>query len=247
MIPPPAVHASRAAAPQHGATARARSALAIERADLAIAPPLPSGDPAVRARAILADPIFVHDLPPKPQVPSLWDRFWSWVGHWPIWAWLREPFRHIAAGRVDSNAVGYAGLAIAALLLIAIIARLVLRLPALFARANGPADVSLGATRNPFADAEAAAQRGEFTAAIAATFSAALYELDRDEIVPFDASRTPGEYRRAVRRAAPSLEAPFAHIASAFVLAVYGDRRADAATWNDVRDAYTALRLAGAA
>jgi Domain of unknown function (DUF4129) len=70
--------------------------------------------------------------------------------------------------------------------------------------------------------AAAAYARGEFGRAIALLFRAALFALDRAAIVAFDASRTPGEYRRVVRRTLPAQAPPFDDLSQRFVQASFG-------------------------
>ena len=65
------------------------------------------------------------------------------------------------------------------------------------------------------------AARGDYAQAIAALFAAALALLDERALVPFDASRTPGEYRRLVRRASEPIAAPFDVLADRFVRAAF--------------------------
>jgi hypothetical protein len=85
----------------------------------------------------------------------------------------------------------------------------------------------LAAARSPAgwrALARAAAARGDYAGAIAALFAAALSALDASDLVEADPARTPGEYRRLVRRARAAAAAPFDDLADRFVRAAYAER-----------------------
>ncbi len=69
--------------------------------------------------------------------------------------------------------------------------------------------------------ARAAATRGDFARAIAALWMAALVRFDETAIVAFDEARTPGDYRRLVRRSLAAAGAPFDALARRYVLAKY--------------------------
>jgi HAMP domain-containing protein len=86
--------------------------------------------------------------------------------------------------------------------------------------------------------AHAAAARGDYALAISLLFRAALRRLDAGGIIDYDAARTAGEYRRAVRRACAPAAPPFDSLAQTFTLATYAERPVGAHDWTAAGDAY---------
>jgi len=86
--------------------------------------------------------------------------------------------------------------------------------------------------------ARAAATRADYALAISLLFRAALRRLDAGGIVDYDAARTAGEYRRAVRRACAPAASPFDVLALAFTLATYAQRPVAEGDWTAAGDAY---------
>ena len=86
--------------------------------------------------------------------------------------------------------------------------------------------------------AHAAAARGDYALAISLLFRAALRRLDAGGIIDYDAARTAGEYRRAVRRACAPAAPPFDSLAQTFTLATYAERPVGATDWTAAGDAY---------
>jgi hypothetical protein len=183
-------------------------------------------DPNAVVRQVLAQPAYRSAPPTTDQKPqeSLWDRFWAWVGKA-----LRSLFgplsRAAAAGSRAATAAGVV-LALAAVLALAfVVVRLAL---ALVAPGKTTPRSFIGkplARRRTFAEWRAAgaalAARGEYARAIAALFGAALAGLDERGLVPFDETRTPGEYRRLVRRTQAGAGPPFDDLTAGFVRAAY--------------------------
>jgi hypothetical protein len=89
--------------------------------------------------------------------------------------------------------------------------------------------------------AERAANAGDYARAIAALFSGALATLDERSLVPFDAARTPGEYRRLVRRTKPALAGPFDALSRAFVRAAFAAAVPQRADYERAAGSYDAL------
>lgn len=183
-------------------------------------------DPNAVVRQVLAQPAY-RSAPVttdrKPQ-QSLWDQFWDWVR-----TALRNLFkpiaRAVAAGSGAATAVGVV-LAVAAVLALGfVLVRLALALVAPGKRAPRSFIGSPLAQQRTFAEwravAAAFAARGEYARAIAALFGAALAGLDERGLVPFDATRTPGEYRRLVRRTQAGASPPFDDLTAGFVHAAY--------------------------
>jgi hypothetical protein len=83
-----------------------------------------------------------------------------------------------------------------------------------------------------------------YAGAIAALFGAALAELDARGLVAFDATRTPGEYRRLVRRARAQASVPFDDLAERFVRALYAPERPQPADYEAAERALAALEPA---
>jgi hypothetical protein len=186
-----------------------------------------STDPNVTIKAILAQPAYhVARTNDKAPPPSLWDQFWGWVGD--HLGWLLHPLVHVLAGSSKAGTVIGVALTIVALLALAYV---VFRFAVALAR--GPRDVRTSARIRPLqtrlsaaearAAAAAAAARGDYARAIAALFAAALAELDERAVVAFDATRTPGEYRRLVRVARARAAVPFDELSERFVRAAFGD------------------------
>ncbi len=91
--------------------------------------------------------------------------------------------------------------------------------------------------------AEAAAA-GDFARAIGALFAAALAALDERGIVPFDGARTPGEYRRLVRRARPPAAPAFDALAGGFVRAMFAPAPPQRADYDAAARAFAVLEPA---
>ncbi len=90
--------------------------------------------------------------------------------------------------------------------------------------------------------AMAAAAQGAYARAVGLLFVASLALLDRTGRIPYEASRTPGEYRRLVRaRLAQAAEA-FDTLAGVFVVAAFGERPVFVPEWIHASRAYEQLR-----
>ncbi len=204
------------------------------------------GDPDAVVRDVLAGAAYRHV--PKPSASasqtSLQQILWTWLREH-VGAYLSPLFRafaHAGGGRLGAL-LGYAfvGLALALLALAAYrlavgLERAARRRP----RSDGAEDV-----RAPSYDAAAwrqrareAAARNDFADAIAALFAAALALLDERAVVAFDPSRTPGEYRRAVRRERALAASAFDDLARRFVLAAYARERPDALAYAEADRAF---------
>ena len=195
----------------------------------------PHGDPSVVVRGILATAPYRHTIvatTDKPS-PNVLEILWNWFREHvlrPLFHWLDAHLSHAfggAAGKAGSVLV-YAIIGIAALVLAFAIYRLVVA----FARSGSKDSIATG-ERLTLADlpssaqwrarAAEAARAGDYGRAIAALFTAALATLDERAIVAFDATRTPGEYRRLVRRARATAADPFNDLSGRFVRAAYAE------------------------
>lgn len=193
--------------------------------------PWPHGDPRAVARAVLSDRRF--HVVPETAHKSWWDYLVDAVS-----PWLRRLFDPL--GRAIGNEAATRAIGIGVLVIVlAFLAYVVVR----FARAVRVrrAERAAGAfspleseadARTLLARALAAAAAGRHHEAAALLWSSALRALDEAGRVRFDAARTPGEWRRAVRD--PAFDA----LAQDAVVALFGDRGADAALVTRMREAY---------
>jgi hypothetical protein len=69
-------------------------------------------------------------------------------------------------------------------------------------------------------------------------FRAGLQQLDAAGIIPYDASRTAGEYRSEVRRNCSPASAPFDDLARSFTLAAYAEVPVGERDWRGADQAY---------
>ncbi|GAC1299304.1 MAG: hypothetical protein NVSMB19_03120 [Vulcanimicrobiaceae bacterium] len=206
----------------------------------------PHGDPDALVRDVLAGDAYRNAAVTSARAPQPggWAALWAWLGEHvlrPLFAPLFHAFER-------ASAAGFAPLlgsvlVIAALALLALVA---FRLAVAVERATrGRARTSGLAT--PAAarrDAQAwralardAAARNDFARAIAALFAAALALLDERAVIPFDPARTPGEYRRAVRRDRALAAPAFDDLAARFVCAAYAPDRPGAAAYAEAERA----------
>lgn len=195
-------------------------------------------DPNVAIRAVLARPAFAHIRPQPAAVPSFVDRILTWIEGVLSWLWglLQRLFSHahldpsvaalaVKTGRLLSSILFAVVIAVA----LAAIAFAVYRIGVAVARrrargATGAREVALAEPRAVAdfrAAAVAAAQRGDYALAIALMFRAALASLDERELIGYDGARTPGEYRRLVRRTVARAANAFDDLTVRFVRASF--------------------------
>jgi hypothetical protein len=224
-------------------TANERAARAAAIRGIAMPASQPKdGDPAARARAVLADPVFSHPKhDAKPAQKSAWDRFWEWVGD-RINEFFHAIFRHAVVGKDASSALGIAALLAAVLVLVVVLARVLLRTQRATFSASDAAQGGFD-PQQLLAAADARAATGDFAGAVIGAFVAGLARLDRSGVVAYDATLTPNEYRRLVRSARPDLADPFDRLTRAFVPAAYDDRPLDAVQYAVARSAYEAIAV----
>lgn len=209
----------------------------------------PHGDPSAVVRDVLRAPVYrdATATTARPPDPSLWSTLWTSFAE----RVLARVFDPLAKAFAHASALGAGRLLVAlvigvacALIVIAIV-RLVVR----FERASrdgGRAqnDATPLTTARDAAgwrrSAAAAAARGDYARAIAALFNAALAVLDECALVALDPARTPGEYRRAVRRAHADADAAnaFDDLARRFVIAAYASERSDATAYAEAERAF---------
>ncbi len=209
----------------------------------------PRGDPSEVVKQILAQPAY-RSKTAGAETGHLrfWYEFWAWVGRItkPFWDWLDHLFKsaHGVATPLTYVVVGLLALSVAFL-----IVRIVLAFakPALDARQEARTGGTV--SERPSAEewqrrAAQAGASGDYARAIAALFAAALAALDERMLVPFDASRTPGEYRRLVRRVVAAAETPFDALSERFVYAAFAARESDRADYEAALGAYQRFRPA---
>jgi hypothetical protein len=189
----------------------------------------PHGDPNAVVKDVLSQSAY-HTKPTASDSPVLrfWEELWQWIGN------ITRPFFHWLDGALSSGH-GTAQVITVAIVAVTLAALgfLIYRIALAFVnpvaeRRRGmdrPLDERLDAAAWQALAAERAA-RGDYASAIAALFAAALALLDERALVPFNASRTPGEYRRLVRSESPALAAPFDVLSDRFVRAAFAEEPA---------------------
>jgi hypothetical protein len=216
-------------------------------------------DPNVAIRAILARPEFAHVRPQQAAVPSFVDRFVNWLSGVLTWFGdlLRRLFSHayldpgaaamaVKTGRLLSSvllvvvvAVALAAIAFAVYRIVVALARRRARREAL---AFGESALSEPqAVADLRAAALAAAQRGDYALAIALMFRAALSALDERALIGYDGARTPGEYRRLVRRTIAAAANAFDDLTVRFVRASYARTATTREDFDGAAGAYEAF------
>ena len=211
----------------------------------------PHGDPNIVVHAVLAQPVFRAAAASSRAAPqrSLPEIAWMWfVDHV-----LRPLFPTLAHALSASHGVGTV---VGVALIVASLAGLgfaIVRLALAFARpaagaaATGAASGPLAALRTPAqwrARAAGFATQGDYARAIAALFGAALAALDARALVPFDGARTPGEYRRLVRRSRQEAAGAFDELCDRYVRAAYAAARPGAADFAAAERALAAFEPA---
>lgn len=195
-------------------------------------PVWPHGDPRDVAHRILADGRFARA--PRHAAEKSWLEYVSDALR-AFWHRLFDPLRALTGNDKVTSVVGVVVLVVVLAALVIVVVR--------FARGvswrrkqRAAGTVSLsdadGDARALLARALAAAAAGRHHDAAALLWASALRALDERGRVRYDAARTPGEWRRAVRD--PSFDA----LARDAVVALFGDRGADAALVARMREAY---------
>lgn len=194
--------------------------------------PWTHGDPRDVAHRILTDRRY-QTTPPRPGEKPWWQLLADAIEE--LWRRLTEPLNHLVGNSTFTTVVGIVVLIAAAALLVVVLARYASgigghRSVPVQARVIGldeDAD-----SRTLFARALAAAAQGRHHEAAALLWASALRALDERGRVRFDPARTPGEWRRVVR------DPDFDALARDAVIALFGDRGADAALVARMREEY---------
>ena len=192
----------------------------------------PHGDPREVVHRILADDRFQRA--PKSPGEKTWIDYLL-DGLHKLWDLITAPLRALTGNSDLTTFIGIVVLIAVLVALTIVIARFVTRSSWRRAQRTPIAATPLGAdadARTLFARALEAAAAGRHHEAAALLWASALRALDERGRVRYDPARTPGEWRRAVRD--PSFDA----LARDAVVALFGDRGADAALVARMRDAY---------
>jgi hypothetical protein len=192
----------------------------------------PHGDPRVVAQRILADRQY-QLAPQKPGEKSWLELLGDAVAE--LWRRLMSPLGHLLGNKTLTTVIGMAVLVVLLVFLGFVVARFARRVrakPSARARAQAFALGDDADARTLFARALAAAAEGRHHDAAALLWASALRALDERGRVRYDAARTPGEWRRAVRD--PAFDA----LARDAVVALFGNRGADAALVTRMRESY---------
>lgn len=142
--------------------------------------------------------------------------------------------------------MGAAIIAITGVVGIFVLARIIVAVSAMRAAAhqpNGALGQSVGrrTSREWRAFAQAAVERGDFAGAIGALFMAAIMALDETGLIPFDAARTPNEYRRQVNATIAAASTSFDALTLRFVFASFANEPAGRIDYERALAAYQRL------
>jgi Domain of unknown function (DUF4129) len=163
--------------------------------------------------------------------PSWFDllkaRIYDWIGR--KLDWLLGHFRH---GRTIGNVIAWTVIALAALLLALWAVRASLRGGKQTEMDLDGAARPEGGWRDWLRNARAAAERGDYRAAIHAAYWAGVMRLEEVHRLPQDRARTPREALRLIRRESAEY-APLAQLTRRFELVWYGYRSATETDWSD--------------
>jgi hypothetical protein len=191
----------------------------------------PHGDPRQVIQRVLADGRFQR-APQRPNEKTWLDLVRDALRE--LWHRITEPLNHMVGNSRLTTVIGILALVAVAALLTIVIAWFATRFRWRRVRA-GPAPAATGfgadarALRSRALDAASA---GRYHEAAALLWASALRALDEDGRVGYDPARTPGEWRRVVGD--PNFDA----LARDAVVALFGDRGADAALVARMREAY---------
>lgn len=209
----------------------------------------PHGDPNAVVQKILAQPAY-HTETTTRSAParSIWEQLWDWI----VEQW--HAFLHQLARFLGSfQGARGAGTIVELLLLVAggvILVFFVARMGSLFARRHSSLPGALGEALPLERDAAAwlalskqGAKLGNFQAAVAALFMAALRLLDERGVISFDSARTPNEYRTLLARARAAASPAFDRLTSCFVRATYASDSPPSTEYETAEAAYEAFAL----
>jgi hypothetical protein len=212
-------------------------------ASVADSRPWPHGDPNVVVRSILAQPAYQQQLKAEPAQESLVARIVRWIGDRlaALFKVVRVPGVVERAAPIVWLALAVIAAALLAYLAFGVVTGLAARRGHVAGTSGQPLEESVGSTALNVA-AAVAAERGEYAKAIALLFHAALAALDEHALVAYDAARTPGEYRRVVRRALARAAGSFDDLASRFERASFSAAPASRGDYEAAARAFVAFQ-----
>ena len=165
--------------------------------------------------------------------PSWLDTFWARVRTW-IGRQLERFFGHLGVSANVGNAIAWTLVTLVALLLAFWAVRSVMNAAArseMDLRGTLPAGQDW---RYWAREAREAAERGDYRAAIHAAYWTAVAQLEENQLLQEDRSRTPRESLRLLQPVTAVYD-PLARLTRRFEITWYGYRLATAADWDDVR------------
>ena len=153
-----------------------------------------------------------------------------------LFMWIGQAISNIIRMLRHSGAARPLGVAVVALIVIAVVARLLI---AARARDEGSRSFARrgrqGQADDPFVMADALALEGRYEDAAHALYRGVLLALARSERLRLDPSKTSGDYARELRARGSSALQPFRAFARRFDVAVYGHGGCDAQLITDLR------------
>jgi Domain of unknown function (DUF4129) len=163
--------------------------------------------------------------------PTWFDVVKARVYDW-IWRQIDKLLNHFRHGRAIGNAIAWALIILAALLLAAWAVRASLRGGRQPEMDLDGASRPGGTWRDWLRNARAAAERGDYRSAIHAAYWSGVMRLEEVHQLPQDRARTPREALRLIRRESAEY-APLAQLTRRFELVWYGYRSATEMDWSD--------------
>jgi Domain of unknown function (DUF4129) len=165
--------------------------------------------------------------------PSWWDKFKARVRAW-LARHLEKIFGRMGVSESVGNAIAWTLVALVGLLLSFWAVRSVMN-------AARRSEMDLRGSKAAGQDwrywareARAAADRGDYRAAIHAAYWTAVAQLEENHLLQEDRSRTPRESLRLLQRSSAAYD-PLSHLTRRFEVTWYGYRVATSADWDDVR------------
>jgi Domain of unknown function (DUF4129) len=193
-----------------------------------------SGSATLRASRAKLDHILSAKEFQSGHAPSWFDvlkaRIYDWIGKQ-----LDRLFGRFQHGRAIGNAIAWSVIALAALLLALWAVRASLRGAKQTEMDLEGASRPEGGWRDWLRNARAAAERGDYRAAIHGAYWAGVMRLEGAHRLPLDRARTPREALRLIRRESAEY-APLAQLTRRFELVWYGYRSATESDWSDAME-----------
>ena len=231
--------------PSQQAAILSATARTLRRAALSVSAPaaVPPHDIAPTLASILAQPAY-HERESSTEAQvrkTWWQRFLEWLASL-LDRLFTGLFGAASATPLFGRLISIATITLIALLVMLVayrFARYVLARRRVAAATDaGEALPQPAAAAELYARALHAAAHGHYALAISLAFRAALMRLDGVGLVAYDAARTAGEYRRAVRRARAAAAPPFDELARTFTISTYAEVPAQESDWFAVAGAY---------